>query len=128
MCLQSGHGSDLDYRLNHLSRHGYVVIEGALGRAEYQALADRIRSLYHSGHDHGANNVGTIWFDDILAIDPDLFGSLIAHRSVRQELRALCRQPNAAAEPARPLLPWHLRAALAYGLLRLLGPGIPIGD
>lgn len=82
-------GSDLDDRLNHLSQHGYVVIEGALSRPEYRAFADRIKALYHAGHDHGANDVGTIWFDDVLSVDPDLFGILIAHRSVRQELRAL---------------------------------------
>jgi Phytanoyl-CoA dioxygenase (PhyH) len=82
-------GNDLDDRLNHLSQYGYVIIERALSPSEYHTFADRIKALYHTGHDYGANDVGTIWFDDILSVDPDLFGSLIAHRSVRQELQAL---------------------------------------
>lgn len=107
-------GSDLDDRLNHLSRYGYVIIKGALSRSEYHLFADRIRELYQAGHDHGANDVGTIWFDDVLSVDPDLFGTLIAHRSVRRELQALAgsqlqlRSLRGHYYPGRYHQHWHM--------------------
>jgi len=79
----------LQNRLNQLEENGFVVIEGALSHHEHTALAQKIRSLYQSGHDHGRNDVGTVWFDDVLDIEPGLFGDLILHKSVRQELTAL---------------------------------------
>jgi hypothetical protein len=79
----------LENRLNQQEENGFVVIKGALSHDEHTALAEKIRSLYQSGHDHGQNDVGTVWFDDVLDIEPGLFSALILHRSVRQELTAL---------------------------------------
>jgi hypothetical protein len=79
----------LENRLNHLEENGFVIIAGALSHDEHAALAEEIRSLYQSGHHYGQNDVGTVRFDDVLDIEPGLFGTLILHRSVRQELTAL---------------------------------------
>ncbi len=76
----------LEKCLNQLEENGFVIIEGAISHDGHTALAEKIRSLYHSGHDNGQNDVGTVWFDDVLDIEPGHFGALILHRSVRQEL------------------------------------------
>lgn len=118
--------SDLEDRLNHLFEHGYVVINNALTPTEYQAFADRIASLYLAGHDHGANDVGTIWFDDILSVDPELFGTLVAHRSVRAELRALAgsqlqlRSLRGHYYPGQYTQHWHMDF---YGYWDQVGQG-----
>jgi hypothetical protein len=80
----------VEQRLDDLATHGFVVIEGALGPDECAALSGRLRALHAEGHPRGSNDVGTVWFDDVLEVDPDLFGSLIAHPSVKEELRGLC--------------------------------------
>lgn len=77
-------------RLDDLATNGFVVIEGALTPDEYSAYAARLRTFYESGYAHGSNDVGTVWFDDVLDLDRNLFGSLIAHPSVRRELEGLC--------------------------------------
>jgi Phytanoyl-CoA dioxygenase (PhyH) len=77
-------------RLDELEAQGFVVIERALSPEECAAYASRLRWLYEDGYPHGSNDVGTVWFDDVLSVDPGLFRKLIAHQSVRRELSALC--------------------------------------
>lgn len=80
----------LEARLETLDREGFVLIPEALTPDDAERFAARLSKLYASGHEHGSNDVGTVWFDDVLDVDRDLFGSLVAHASVREEMRALC--------------------------------------
>jgi Phytanoyl-CoA dioxygenase (PhyH) len=76
--------------LDDLDAAGFVLIKNSLDAAESAAFSQRLRELYESDHPRGTNDVGTVWFDDALDVDRKLFGSLVAHPSIRAHLKALC--------------------------------------
>jgi hypothetical protein len=77
-------------RLDDLATDGFTLIRSALEATEAATFSKRLWALYESDHPRGMNDVGVVWFDDVLSVDAELFGSLIAHPSVRAELGALC--------------------------------------
>lgn len=69
-------------RANELNEQGYAVIPGALAPEVCESIDQALRKMHASGHEHGANDVGTLWFDDVLNVAPETFTPLIGHPSV----------------------------------------------
>lgn len=82
-------GTEVFENLKHLREHGYVLIRGALDPTETADFANSLRSLYGSNHPRGQNDVGTVWFDDVLDVEPRRYSTLIGHPAVSAELREI---------------------------------------
>jgi hypothetical protein len=106
--------TDLESRLEALDEQGFVHIPGALSPAEVEWFRTRLNTLHDEGREHGENDRGTIWYDGVLNVDPERFGTLIAHRSIREELRELCgpqlqlRSMRGHVYPGEYRQHWHM--------------------
>ena len=76
-------------RLAELQTSGYTVIREALSGDEVERLRAGLKDARSAQWQGGVNEVGTMWFSDLLERDPDRYGPLIAHPSVAPLLRAL---------------------------------------
>jgi len=75
--------TDAEAALDRLEEDGYLVVEGAISRAEAAHVQERVEHARRLGWEDGMNHLGNMWFDSLLWRDPDSFRPFVAHPSVR---------------------------------------------
>ena len=106
--------SDLESQLDQLEQDGFLLIEGALCPNEITQIRQRIEHARAMGWEEGLNEVGNMWFDSLLDREPDNFGPLVGHHSVRPYLQGMLGQQcqlrsfRAHINPGPYLQEWHM--------------------
>ena len=74
--------SDVEDKLDQLDRDGYLLVEGALTPEETEHVRQRINYARQQGWEEGLNSVGNMWFNTLLALEPEGSRNLIAQQGV----------------------------------------------
>jgi len=105
---------DTDAQLDQLERDGYLHLRGALSPEETERARVALNHAREQGWEEGLNPVGNMWFDRLLAQDPETFRPFVAHRSVRPLLETLMgpqcqlRSLRAHINPGPYTQEWHM--------------------
>jgi hypothetical protein len=103
-----------DLMMDELEREGFVVVKGALPPDELATIRSRVQNAREMGWEEGLNEVGNMWFDSLLDREPDVFGHLVGHPSLRPILEGMLgsqcqlRSLRAHINPGPYLQEWHL--------------------
>ena len=104
----------LEKQLHDFETHGFVVIPGALSKAETEACRQALNQARANGWEEGLNHVGNMWFDCLIDRMPEVFAPLIGHPSVQPLLDALygpqcqLRSLRGHINPGPYKQEWHL--------------------
>ena len=74
--------NDVEKKLDQLDRDGYLLIKGALTPEETEHVRQRINYARQQGWEEGLNSVGNMWFNTLLALEPEGSRNLIAQQGV----------------------------------------------
>ena len=77
---------DLESILDELEREGFILIPGALDPEQTEEIRVHINQARENGWEEGLNEVGNMWFDSLLDREPETFGPLVGHESIRPVL------------------------------------------
>ncbi|HIC69272.1 MAG TPA: hypothetical protein EYO90_07060 [Candidatus Latescibacteria bacterium] len=105
---------DAGNKLDQLERDGFVVVEGALSPDATDHVRGRIEHAREMGWEEGLNEVGNMWFDTLLQREPDTFGPLVGHESIRPLLEGMMgkqcqlRSLRCHINPGAYLQEWHM--------------------
>ncbi len=100
--------------LDRLMEDGFALIPGALNADEIELLRTRLNHARASGWEEGLNEVGNMWFDSLLDREPETYGRLVGHPSVRPVLEGLLgrqcqlRSLRGHINPGPYLQEWHM--------------------
>lgn len=100
--------------LADLDANGFVVIKGALPPDQVEQLRAGLKGARSARWQGGVNEVGTMWFSDLLERDPERYGALVAHPNVGPLLEALAgpqlqfRSMIAHTYPGPYTQTWHM--------------------
>ncbi len=72
--------------LDEHEKEGFVIIPGALGAGDVEEVRVHINQAREKGWEEGLNAVGNMWFDTLLDREPEIFGPLVGHESIRPVL------------------------------------------
>ena len=106
--------SDIDSQLDELERVGFIVVESALSGDEVELVRTRIEHARQQGWEEGLNTVGNMWFDTLLDREPETFGPLVGHNSIRPILEGMMgpqcqlRSHRAHINPGPYVQEWHM--------------------
>jgi hypothetical protein len=104
----------IEDKLDELEREGFLLIPGALAPAETETIRQRINYAREMHWEEGLNSVGNMWFDTLLEREPDTYGPLVGHSSVRPYLEGMMgrqcqlRSLRAHINPGPYVQEWHL--------------------
>ena len=74
--------NDVEKKLDQLDRDGYLLIKRALTPEETEHVRQRINYARQQGWEEGLNSVGNMWFNTLLALEPEGSRNLIAQQGV----------------------------------------------
>lgn len=106
--------SDVQQQLDQMERDGFILIKHALTPEETERIRTHINYAREMGWEEGLNAVGNMWFDTLLDREPEVFGPLVGHPSVRPILEGMMgkqcqlRSFRAHINPGPYLQEWHL--------------------
>jgi hypothetical protein len=104
----------IEDKLDQLEQDGFILIEGALSLEETEHIRRCINHAREMGWEEGLNAVGNMWFDTLLDREPETFGPLVGHPSVRPYLEGMMgkqcqlRSFRAHINPGPYLQEWHM--------------------
>ena len=112
--MDDNDAAGLEKNLEQLERDGFLLVPGALDREIVQQWRDCLYGRYERKEYDGRNGVGNVYFNELLAQEPELARELIAHPSVAPLLKALLgrqcqlRSMRAHVNPDDYTQEWHM--------------------
>ncbi len=106
--------NNLEEVLDELESEGFILIPNALDTEQTEEVRVHINQAREKGWEEGLNEVENMWFDTLLDREPEVFGPLVGHESIRPVLEGMMgpqcqlRSFRAHINPGPYHQEWHL--------------------